>query len=89
MGDRSYILPDDTSSANVQVSDFAVAHQSLRQPNREGGGLELGVAGIVALEGVHVGGFGSRDGITFPALSDTPAINDDCEDPWSLMFVRG
>lgn len=54
-----YILPDDTSGANVQVSNFTVTHQSLRQPNCEGGGLELGVAGRVVLEGVHVGGFGS------------------------------
>lgn len=59
MSGRSYILPDDTSSANVQVSNFAVAHQSLRQSNCEGGGLELGVASRVVLESIHVGSFGS------------------------------
>lgn len=76
-----YILPDDTSSANVQVPNFAVAHQSFGQPNREGRGLKLGVAGVILLEGVHVWGFGGRNGIAFPTISDTPAIDDDCENP--------
>jgi hypothetical protein len=57
------ILPDDTSSTNVQVSDLRVAHQTLGQTDGKGGSLELGVAGGAFGEGVHDGGVGVGDGI--------------------------
>jgi hypothetical protein len=35
------ILPDDTTSTNIQVTDFGVAHESLRQANSQRRGIEL------------------------------------------------
>lgn len=79
--DADDILPDDTPSTNVQVSDLRVAHQTLRQTDSKGGGLELSVTGSTLGELVHDGGLGIGDGVAVLRRrlgGNSPAIDDDC-----------
>ena len=66
--DADHVLPDDTTGANVQVTDFTVAHEAFGQADGEGGCLELGVAlsdlGALFRKLVHPWCFGVQDGIT-------------------------
>lgn len=75
------VLPDHTTGANVQVTDFRVAHESFWETDGQGGSLELGVSGGTLGEVVHDGGIGIGDGVAVLGGlggGHTPAINDDC-----------
>lgn len=79
--DADNILPDDTSSTNVQVSDLGVAHQTLGQTDSKGRSLELGITGGTLGEAVHNGGVGVGDGIAVLGGrlgGNSPAVNHDC-----------
>lgn len=85
------ILPYDTSSANVQVSDLRVTHQTLGQTDGKGRSLELSVAGGTLGESVHDGGVGVCDGIAVlrgGRGGNTPAINHDCRYVKALVSAR-
>lgn len=74
------VLPDDTASADVQVSNLGVAHEALGKPYRQRRGIEFGEAVHVLGELVHDGSFGGGNGIAIlRALvgGNTPTINDD------------
>ena len=81
--DADNVLPDDTAGTDVEMTDFGVAHQTLRKTDGERGGFELGVAGGALVELVHDGGLGIGDGIAvLGALlgGNAPTVNDDyCE----------
>lgn len=62
--DTDNILPDNTTSTNVQMANLGVAHETLGKTDGDGGSLELGVTVGVLVEGVHDGSVGIGDGIT-------------------------
>ena len=79
------VLPYYSTGANVQVTDFAVTHQSFGEADSKGGGIESGVAlgglAIFRREGIHRGGFSGSDGIAIfggGGRRNTPTVNDDC-----------
>jgi hypothetical protein len=79
--DADNILPDDTSSANVEVANFGVAHEALGQTDGEGRSIELGETVHVLGQGVHDGSLGSGNGIAILGTllgGNTPPVNDDC-----------
>lgn len=79
--DAHNVLPHHTASADVQVADFRVAHQTLRQTDSEGGGLELSVTGGALGELVHDRGLCVGDGVSILGRvggGDSPTVNDDC-----------
>lgn len=74
------ILVDDTASTDVQVADLGVAHETLRQANGGGRGLEHGVFVLDLGEAVHDGAVGVGNGIAVTGrvlAGDTPTIDDD------------
>lgn len=79
------VLPYHSAGANVQMADFAVAHQSFGEADGKGGGIESGVAlGSLAVfggEGIHGGGFGGGNSIAIfggGGRRNSPTVNDDC-----------
>lgn len=79
--DTDNILPDDTAGANVEMSDFGVAHETLGKTDGKGGSIELGETGGALGELVHHRGLGGGDGITVLGGllgGDTPTVNHDC-----------
>ena len=82
--DADDVLPHNTASANVQVADLTVAHESLGETDGERRGLELSVAfgDFAALLGelVHPGSVGVEDGVALVGrvlASDAPSVNAD------------
>lgn len=74
------ILPYNTAGANVQVTDFRVSHESLRQANCQRRGVQLSVSSLALVQLVHDRGLGVGDGIAvLGALfaGHTPTVNDD------------
>src|SRR5437763_9223662 len=66
----------NTSSADVEMPDFAISHLPLRQPNVRSAGMNQGV-GVLAKEAV-VGRFTrQRDRIGFSFGAISPAIKND------------
>lgn len=89
------VLPHNTTCANVQVTNFRVAHQTLWQTDSEGRGLELSITGGTLGEGVHDGGLRVGDGVSIlrgVGGGDSPTVNDDyrcAEALESTMKARG
>src|SRR5258705_10218839 len=78
--DTRAIHMDDSAGADIEVSDFTVAHLTVRQPNVFPAGMDKRV-GIFA-EQTIVGGLArQRDGIGFRLGAITPAVEND-EDQW-------
>lgn len=78
--DTDDVLPDDTAGANVQMTDFGVAHQALRKTDSQRGGFELGETGGALGEMVHDGGLGGGNGVAILGRlvrGDAPAVNHD------------
>ena len=71
--DANEVLHHDASGAEVQVSDLAVAHLPLRQPDGEPGRIEQR-AGIARDERVPRGSVGQRDRISFAFWAVSPAV---------------
>jgi hypothetical protein len=74
------VLPDDATSANVQVTDFGVAHQTFGQTDSGGRSLKLSETFLVLGKGVHDRGLGIGDSITVLGrllAGDTPSIDND------------
>lgn len=75
------ILPDNTSSTNVQVADLRVSHESLRETNSERGSLELSESVGMLVEVVHNWSFRIGNSITILwrlVRWDSPSIDHDC-----------
>ena len=97
MVDPHDVLPYYSTGANVQVTDFAVAHQSFGQADGKGRGIESGVAlgGLAVFrgEGIHGGGFGGGDGVAIfggSGRGNAPPVNDDylsCQSTFNL-YIR-
>jgi hypothetical protein len=74
------ILPNNTSSADVQMTDLGVAHQTLWETNGEGRSVKLSVPSSILGESIHVWGLCSGNGIAIlrrRLRRDTPTINHD------------
>lgn len=75
------ILPDNTSSANVQVADLRVSHESLWEADSERGSLELSESVGMLVEVVHNWSLRVGNGITILwrlVRWDSPSIDHDC-----------
>lgn len=89
--DAHDVLPDDTASANVQVADLRVAHETLGQTDGEGRSLELSVTGSALGEGVHDGGLRVGDGVSILGRvggGNSPTVNDDYKCAEALESTR-
>jgi hypothetical protein len=78
--DADDILPHHTPSANVQVADLRVTHQTLGQADSERRGFELGEARGALGQFVHDGRLGCGDGIAVLwrlVRGNAPAVNYD------------
>lgn len=74
------VLPNDTTGSNIQVTDFGVAHKTIRQANCQGRGVQLGETLGIVRKLVHHGGLGRRNGVAILGRffgGNTPSINDD------------
>src|SRR5438552_170392 len=81
--DASRIHVDDAPGANVQMTDFAVAHLIVWQPNVLATGVDQRVR-IFAEQAVINWLAGKGDGVGFGFGAVSPAIEDD-EDEWFGM----
>lgn len=89
--DADDILPDDATSANVQVSHLGVAHQTLGEADSQRRGLKLDVARLALGELVHDRRLGGGDGVSLwgrALRGDSPAINDDYSGRASVLARR-
>ena len=66
----------NSTRADIQMSDFAVAHLTIRQPDIRAAGLNQRV-GILAQQAVVNRLAGERDGVGFGFGSVSPAVEDD------------
>jgi hypothetical protein len=75
------VLPNNSTSTNVEMADFGVAHQALGQTDGDGRGIELGETGLTLGELVHDRRLGRGNGVAILGAffrGDTPTVNDDC-----------
>lgn len=78
--DADDILPDDAASANVQMTDFRVAHQTLGQTNCQRRSFQLSEAVGILGQLVHHRRVGVGNGIAILGRifrGNPPPINDD------------
>lgn len=80
--DAHNVLVDDTTGANVEMSNLRVAHQAIGKTDCEAGCIKGKILAISFLGGelVHDGCLGIGNGITVHLLRDTPAIDDNQAD---------
>lgn len=74
------ILPHNAAGANVQMTDFRVAHQTLWQTDSKGRRIKLGEASGALGQLIHDGSLGSGNSITIfgrRLRRNTPTVNDD------------
>jgi hypothetical protein len=67
------ILPNNATSANVEVSDLRVAHKPLLEPHGETVCLQLDKV-VLVTDGVHVGGVAMMDGVALFVVGETPSV---------------
>jgi hypothetical protein len=71
--DFDNVLPNDAPSANVQVADFRVAHETLLETDGESVSLELDKVVLVP-DSVHVRGVTVEDGVALFVGGEPPAV---------------
>jgi hypothetical protein len=75
------ILPDNTTSTDIEMANLRVAHKTFWQTNSQGGSLKLGESIRVLVEFVHNWGVRIGDGISIlrrVLARDAPSVNHDC-----------
>lgn len=78
--DADDVLPNNTPGADVEMADFGIAHETVREADGKGGGLELGETGTTLGQLVHHRGVGGGNGVAILGGlfgRDTPAVNHD------------
>jgi hypothetical protein len=79
--DANDVLPDDATSANVEMSDLGVAHKAFRKADSQRRGVEFGESGSALGELIHHGCLGSSNGVAILGRllgGNAPAVNHDC-----------
>src|SRR5579871_3561932 len=74
------VLPNHTPSTNVEMSDFRIAHQTLRQPYSQRGGFKFSVSACMLLEIIHDWRFCCSNCVSILGRGfrwDAPSINHD------------
>src|SRR5678816_4149180 len=74
--DAGAVHVHDTSGADVEMADFAVAHLSVGQADVVAAGLNQGV-GIFAQQAIVVGLAGQSDGVGFALGAVAPTVEND------------